>query len=1845
MKALHVAAAILTAAIMSVGGRAAEFAKPDFAFPEKVNKQAEQQLKKARKKNDAQGAVRALIDMSIADLKVSDERCDAVIARLNENIKSSKDDIERAMLNLYLASVYSSIYQNQSWVYNRRNLPLTPVPDNVAEWSGDQFRAKVRELTDAALADPMKLLATPLREWKGVVTIGYMTETYYPTLFDFASHSAINSLSEAASRLSPLPYRCLTLGGTEFTSPKIDTYSGHILNLYDTWVNLNEKRSLPAFMNADINRIRFLMSTTNGNDSKNLLLELADKYADSEWSGDALLAYILYDSQDEIVAKARELLEKFPTYPHADELKNYIMEATQPKVEVNSMDCVPPQAPQKLQVKMSNLNKAILAVYKVKLSKNETYFSFSPTASYEKIAEIPVEATGTAPFTATLTTEYSFPEVGTYVIVPTIDGSVDKRQSYHAVTVTKLALVAASDPTEIWVVDPADGSPVSGAELFEISSRSKNDKNLGVVSAGGMLLKTSKEFMKQYYARHGSDSSVPVSVYNDMDLSPDSVVISNIFTSLPLYRPGDEVEFSAAMIVSTRRGKHFFADREVKIEMYDANYQLVDSLTANTDKWGRIYGRFKLPENSLQGRYRLKRVAKDSDEYTSQCSFMVSDYKLPTFNVELESPLQQRDGSFIIKGIARLYSGFPVENATVKIAVNTSMRFARFGADPSMVFCSLDTTTDSDGRFEVKLTDEDMAYALSPSKFFTATATVTLPTGESCVSSVNFCRGNFVKVMVELPLSIDISKPVKLPVKTYDSQNKEIDVPVSYAVSLKDSTMLTSTVTPEADWSALSSGLAQIKFTAAGDTTVCEAWLYKPTDKESPSSDLIWTPETEITTDGKGKASILIWTTAKCRALYILQNDTNAILTKWIDFAKGRQQLQIELPNDISSTQAVLTAVGDYRAGNLRLNIYRPEKTPAIDIEIESFRNHMIPGDTENWTIRVTDTDNKGVESAVILDMWNKSVSAIASPVFKLSTDFYFGYRERTISVPDFRKISSVYRESLKLLKGKPTVTPYFNQWDYSGGRLVSRTSYNMKMANKKVMICGSKAVSIDEAPAFEFAASTANVNMAESADEDGGVQAAGATQAEPEGFSYRDAETPLAFFKPMLTTNADGVLEYSFTVPNANATWVLNALAVSKELLVDSKELTTISSKPVMIEPSLPRFLRAGDRLSIPALVINNSESAVTVVTEIELFNAATNETIVSKSFTNSLEAGKSTIVSLDFTTPADISLLGYRAKSTAGAFSDGEQSAIAVLPSTTRVIESLPFYMVPDSTTMTLTVPPSGDDARVTLTFCENPTWLVVSALPGILEGSPKTSPDAARHIYSAAVAAGLLRNNPALGRAIQQWEENPSDSTLTSMLSRNADLKKLLLEATPWVGDAASDTERMARLSLILNRSNIDSEVASSVKVLAKLVDKGGLKWSEGSAEASEWATMRVLDLLGRLNAAGWLPADKELRRQVNEAVVWLDARIAERYRKYPNGNYVDYVVVRDRFPAIKQSTAAARATDATVQQLIGRWRDLPLQAKATAALVLENHSYHATAMQILSSLREYASTSPEKGMWWPKLTDNHTAGIDANSATATILEAFATVDPTSADVNMIRQWLILQKEAQNWGKSTDATTVVAAILSTSPKWLTNARGATITVNNCEITPAKVEKALGSFSADITAEASDGATLRINRPGNTPSWGAVVRSFTDSIVAVKAASVDGLSIEKRLYPLNDSGAATNFTGELANGSKVRVEILVKCDRPIDYVTVTDERPACFEPVEQLPGYMWSEGIGFYRVNADTETSIFIDRLPKGTYLLTYDMWVTAAGRFIDGIATIQSQYQPAITAHSAASTLTVR
>ncbi|MDE5923311.1 MAG: hypothetical protein K2G79_07465, partial [Muribaculum sp.] len=478
---------------------------------------------------------------------------------------------------------------------------------------------------------------------------------------------------------------------------------------------------------------------------------------------------------------------------------------------------------------------------------------------------------------------------------------------------------------------------------------------------------------------------------------------------------------------------------------------------------------------------------------------------------------------------------------------------------------------------------------------------------------------------------------------------------------------------------------------------------------------------------------------------------------------------------------------------------------------------------------------------------------------------------------------------------------------------------------------------------------------------------------------------------------------------------------------------------------------------------------------------------------------------------------------------------------------------------------------DSRVTLQLCEIPAWYVATALPGIRASESRDALSASAAIFSAAVAEGILREQPEIAKALREWSRSDrSDSTLTSMLERNADLKIVLLNATPWVMDARSQTERMERLALLFDPQEISATYSSSIALLKKLqCDDGGLAWTPLFRQSSLWATENALLVFGRLKQLGWLPKDKNLDAIIAKSLAYMDNAVAEYSRKHRDSTDETYVYIRSMYPDTERPGECVALTSRTVASLLKSWRDMNAGSKAIAALIFKAQGHADAARLAVSSLREFAVTSPERGMWWPSLDSQSWWSMGRVGTTAIILDAFAAVDPSSPDIDRIRQWMIIQKEATDWGTSTVTSQAIASILRTGTKWTRPASPVTITVGKERVQPDKVEALLGEMRTDISALKPSGKTLSIGKSQAGPSWGAVISQYTGKMDEVKAASCPDLSIEKAIYKrvATPDGEKWVAADSLRTGDVVQINLIITAARDIDYAAIVDNRAACLE------------------------------------------------------------------------------
>lgn len=1895
---------------------------PDFAYPKSVVAQSRVNLDCALKDHDSQAIVRSLMNLYIAETIQDSSAPQTILSEIDSIATHTDDSILKALLLTLEADIYMSFYSARKWIYDSRNTPEYPYPSDIGEWNGKQFRTKILNLADSVTTYSKHLQAISISDYASVICIGKNNGTlekaspaeeresklYYPTLFDFTTSKLISILNGLITNETVLPFRMLSCQPVEIPGAvsQYDPAFTKILTLYSSLISFHEPGSAPNIQ-SQIGMLNFIAPHVYSTDfmgsirQKNeLLKELYASNLTSEFSADCLLSIELYyddiETEKWLFNALTHNIKVFPTYPRINNLKNQLRSLGEQSVKVTTPSMVAPGAETTIKLEIKNVKSGVINVYNVSEISPATdrAYIWNQDRHLKPIASFPITSESDIPFRENQFFSYHFPKAGTYIVVPQIDGvPLSNKRRFEKIFVTSFTLASTSfDTTKIWAINADNGAPVGDAEIFIKPSSSKPSKLVGLTDSNGSI--TTNESGYVTMAKNADRYATPFWV---SAIGPDKTVnekwLTSVsgYTSLPIYHPGDSVEWVAIVYQYLSSHHRPFAGKDIKAVMRNASYESIDTILVRTDDFGRARGSFMIPADGMTGVFSIY-----LDGIGSACRFNVSDYKLPSFRVIID-PVENgipSYGNATIRGRVETYTGFPISDSKISAEISVgpndpwSIWVKRHGQNSAGIkIATLDTVTDSSGRFNIALTDSILAMSPIPNSVFYINISAVTPAGETQSASTLFSKS--MKYIIELsaPENVDISVPSSdFKVRTVNYLDSTVVIPLKYAF-LRDSSIIKNGSIVNGintlDLSDIPSGPYELRITPS-DTTLAKPVsrnivLYRPTDKESPLSDeLLWYPSSEITVSGRENGDWLYAVDCPTNLLVTIHTGSEIISQKWVSAGSGMHKLSLVLPDNCDNATAEISLTGKYRCATARVNIKRDRTPIGITFKAESFRDRIVPGSEETWTFRITDKEGNGCRSAVILDMYDKALDAITSGdwTFRPISGGPRFYYSRHQCDPNASFSSRVLNTPGKSFRELTLFTPEYDTYGYPftpyfGGRLMNlknaRATGASVSADAKEMVLGEVSETMkmsqnSDAGAI-YASADSSSAIAELSEEESEViedeskngSTDKGTNSIPE-FDYRERDVPLAFFRPMLTTDRDGRLSFSFTVPNANTLWGVHAIAYTDSLLTTGFTKNVFASKPVMVSPNLPRFLRAGDSCNVSALVMNNTDSCAPIISTIELFNVNTAEIITTYSDSLMLGALTSGTINMLINAPTDSPFIGFRIKSSSSSFSDGEQALIPVLPAVVPVTDTYPFYIAPTDTTFAMTLPDFKSGACSILEYCSNPTWYVVTALPGITNESPTTATEAVSALFSTAVAAGLLHDFPEIGKVLKTWTDAGKDSEiLTSLLARNDDLKQILLSATPWMLDAKSDTERMTRLALFFDRNAIKASINQSVETLRKLVrDNGGWAWYSTSDKASYWSTEYVLRLLGELNRLGYLPVDTDLRSMIGKALEWYDRETLKTYKQTPKRIFTDYIILHDQL-RVSDGFASVDKTvvNSSVQNILASWKQASLTEKAVYSRILASHSYPTMARRILSSLREYAEYSPEQGMHWPSLDNDenlNNRSIDKISATASILNAFAAVEPTCMDIDRIRQWLILQKQATGWGSSASTSAVIAALLITSGSYVAPAVDPYISlyrVNSdsliATVKPSATESVTGYFKTPIDLPTECATRLNIVKSANSPSWGAIYTVQTDSLTEIKPHEIEGLSISKQ-FSTTDKDMNLMAASSLQPGDKVIVTLTIHARQDMDYVTVVDERPACFEPTDQLSKPIFSDGIIFYRENRDTATNLFIDHLPKGTYFVSYEVVVTNSGSFASGVASIQSQLVPSLSAHSGGTTIKV-
>lgn len=1716
----------------------AQVKAPDFAYPKTVKADAEKGLKNAG--DDGVAQLDCLMQLTVADNLIDKAGTQKSLERVLEYGHRQKNPQVAALFNLYAATVANNIYQSNQWKYDRRRLPLTPRPKDMTEWSGEMFRVYVDSLCGEGLAAAGNM---PVAEFLRVVNADETQQLYFPTLHDFATGVALN----LGLNSNPVQAERIYKPDPDYLySQALDFHRADTAPWY-AWTALYPKKH---------DATRFMLDLFRRAKNRRDALVLWQSIMDNIQPGDSILTNPGFREQ---LKTATEIAQ---TTVFANMFTNFNNTVYAASARASAPAVAPENKP--FEVSITNVRNAgmvTVSFMRFATEKARDNYLRRKTGKAVETKDFKVEFTP-SPVSQKRTVKAILP-AGFYALNVTADGKSNRNNSVGSVDVLPFMAVLFNSPqTAVAMVYSSDGGkPLAGAKVSLV-----NNKNVVVSTAttdkngrASFPVKVGSYFLRVSAAGIVKDFNDERVYKDERTRRHDNRGRVSIATQRGLYHPGDSVAFVAVAMNDSL----VIADKKLTVTLLDVEGKEADRAEGVTDAFGRFAAVLAIPDVvERTGNFRLR---TDGENIYGSTPVTVSDYKLQGIEMaDFKAVANARaDSSATVTGLVRTFSGQPLSNATVtvRLSVNDSVK-------------AVETLTDAEGKFRVVA--KYPAPVSRINRYIGMTAMVTGPDGNTVSRNTSLDAIFPYDLSVRLPeRDCSVLKPVKISYKLYNQATDSLSAPVNWQLLKDKKTVAEGSLAAspaELNLRDVKTGVYSLRF-ATADTLMAERYateiaLYNPETTVIPDSARIFYLPVRTVNVKNGKASLRVGVNRNVWLTAATAEDGKAPMLQNFRLTPGYHTLDINVGD---SERIELLGVNDLETQSYVISITREEK-PLLNVTLESFRDKVVSGSEERWSLKVTDRDGHDVDAAMVANVHDYRLDLLRSPATLWLSRIFDRPVPLSLSQQYFWTSSASFLASYKDLETYWLTIPEWKYTlsEYRRGRY--RRSALMLTgsvkATKEADVLYSKADY--SAPAAAPVVNAMGAELKESAMEDGAApdapDAGAPGVAQPE---IRTGELVNALWAPMLTAR-NGLADICFKVPNANSTWAADVTVFTRDLASANVSKRFVSQKPVMVSINAPRFLRVGDNASVIASYMNTTDKSLTV-------NAVlVGSDSLSRSLT--LQPGETQTMTVPIKVNAVTDSIFVTATAATDMYADGERHVIPVFSSQALVTDARNFYINSGDTVFTMELPrPKGENFSMNLTYTENPMWTVVEALPTLLgkEIAPTANAQAAAY-FSSALALGLMTDHP--------------------------------------------------ELEYKFSRKDLQRTMSSALKNLQKLqTADGSFQWGPWSSGGNLWTTASVLDFMSTLKRCGYLPDKADINRLLTAAVKYYDKEVRD----------VDmtYAIIRPAFKEVPQSLNGQSVTQKTLQYINRNWKRMDIGTKAQAATTLHFNGADHMARTVMESVDQFGTQTPSKGYEFKNVTSLQTY--------AWLLEAYAGIDPKSEHVDGIRQYLIVRRQATDWGNSAITSWIVNAMVTSGTPWATPAQGTVVRLQDgvMQFTPAE---RMGTLTTEVS-----GPSMTLEMSGKTPSYGAVTATYVQPMADVKAFSDGKIYVEKELLVQDRATSKYKHVDRntaLKIGDRVKVVITVKSDRPMSHVTVTDDRAAALEPVDQLPGYVYADGVCAYRENRDSATNLYLDYLPKGTYLFKYELTVNNAGVFSTGLATVTCTQAPTLTAHSSGSVLCI-
>ena len=1431
--------------------------------------------------------------------------------------------------------------------------------------------------------------------------------------------------------------------------------------------------------------------------------------------------------------------------------------------------------------------------------------------------------------------------LGAYLMEVTSDntGIAPQRELFYVSNLAVMIQQLPDDKHRYVVVNATDGQPVPGAKimLYDRDYDVKTGKWKRLVHARLTTDENGEAYFKNV------DGNVLISTSNDKFTPAKDIYLSRtryyeqkddkikhqLFTDRSIYRPGQTVHASAISYI-VKKGLDASVpgkSMELNFILRDANGKQVAEQKATTDEYGTASVDFELPKEGQTGLYFIS-VNGTVTKYVR-----VEEYKRPTFEITFPKVNEKYNwgDTVVVKATAKTYSGVPVQGAKVEYQVTRRNQLWWWGAGSAGQLVKTDScVTREDGTFDVEIPLEaslagkdeaDMSEFMRIARFFNfeVSAIVTDISGESHEGVMSLPLGTKPTILtVNLPKRIEtdslktvtfayrnasgmpISSRLKYRIDKGEWKDAEANAPVSikeYASSSASSSLV---------WK---SGVHQLEAICGQDTLQQKFTLFSMKDTHPVEPTTEWYYQTAKTFPRDGKP-VYIQVGSSENGAHIVYSIIagNKLLEKgaW-ELGDSIVTLPFTYKEEYASGIVLnYSFVKQGKCYTRMMSIARPLPEKKLNIAWKTFRNRLTPGQKEEWTLKITTPDGKPAKAQLMSVLYDKSLDQIAPHSWKMSLGF-------SQWLPSCYWTSNLWYYTMDLLGVYPT--KYFDQKqldvDKFDGKFFSYYAYmqavelsklerssggtveSVRIQKDEVVREEAKGIWIRSSKMTRVGAAAPSANKVFDVVEEM-PQFAGGSGSDAGQYldkvQVRENMNETAFFYPALESDNDGNVAIRFTLPESVTTWKFMGLAHDKEmrngLLVDE----AVAQKTVMVQPNMPRFLREGDKSTIVVKLFNTSDKKVSGNARMQILDPETNKVVWQKTQNYCIDAEGSATISFDVQGLKEGVYIN-KVVAAGNGYSDGEQHYLPVLSNRELVVNTLPITLHQkgeqsfDLSKLFLNKEgkqaKGAEEAKVTIEYTNNPSWLMVKALPAISNPDEEDAISLMSAIYA---------------------------NTITNHVQKHLSLENI--------------TQESIRLQ-------------NQVEKLKKLQNPdGSFSWWKGM-KGSRYMTTSVAEMMVRLNAIAGV--QKSTARMLTSAIDYLSWQTAQEVREMkkqeekkqkvnPSEQALHYLYILSvDGRKMKQNLEQDKAY--LLDKMSKMTGDFSIYGKARAAVVLarnsqQNAAYREKAGEYLQSVNEYAVYREEMGRYYDTRKALYSWRNYKIPTQVSVIEAMQMLKPNDKQtIEELQRWLLMSKRTQVWDTPVNTVDAVYAFMKgNESNWSRKAENAVLKLDGKLLPMPQDSTTLGYVKTERPGKASK---LSIDKKSDYTSWGAVYAEFKQPISEIGSME-SGIKVRRVIVP-----AESESKGNAQVGEKVKVTLIITADRDYDFVQITDKRAACLEPVNQLSGYQW--GIGCYVSPRDHATNFYFDRLSKGKHIVEMEYYVDRKGDYQSGTCIAECTYSP--------------